>query len=168
MRKLWKLLQNGSVFVSTLCWYIGERGDTPLYACDMIGDQNLINYTFEKPWSLRAGRRAYTKKALYLRSKSKVKVKIILLSWLHAAHLLVSTAQSMTGHLLDASTGTQPSTKPHRPAHVTGYRDNGPSNGHAATLHPHCKQLSCMQPSMYTWAGQWLVSWLRWVSSDLN
>ena len=34
----------------------------------------------------------------------------------------------MTGHPLDASTGTQPTTKPQRPAHVTGYRDIGPSN----------------------------------------
>ena len=38
-----------------------------------------------------------------------------------ATHLLVSTAQSMTGHPLDASTGTQPWTKPQRPAHVTVY-----------------------------------------------
>ena len=31
-----------------------------------------------------------------------------------APHLLVSTAQSMTRYPLDASTGTQPSTKPQR------------------------------------------------------
>ena len=43
----------------------------------------------------------------------------------HALHLLVSTAQSMTGHPLDASTGIQSLTKPQRATHATGYRDNG-------------------------------------------
>ena len=41
----------------------------------------------------------------------------------------------MTGHPLDASTGTQPPTQSQRLDHVTAYRDDGSSNGHTATLH---------------------------------
>ena len=65
-----------------------------------------------------------------------------------ASHLPVSTAQSTTGHPLDASTGIQPSTGPQKPAHVTRYRDYVMWWPHSDT--PHYKQLSCMQPSMYT------------------
>ena len=49
----------------------------------------------------------------------------------------------MTGHPLDASTGTQPSTQSQRLDHVTAYRDDGSSNGHTATLHMADNSVAC-------------------------
>ena len=79
-----------------------------------------------------------------------------------APHHLVSTAQSMIGHPLDASTGTQPSTKPQRPAHVTGYliglykmapRHRDPTNFNAEEIVLHYKHRNKQRVLMHRHQG---------------